>query len=129
MRPSWCFPLAECSQKQMDYGRSFKMRNRSLSWIVVLVTVSIATYRPVLAQGPATVEPMHVNHVHLNSLNPKAAAEYYLKPFPPTASSSTCRAIHYPDCQRRSRSSKCEPRVRSRRGREALDISGARTAR
>src|SRR6266481_996811 len=159
MRPSWCFPLAECSQKQMDYGRRFKMRNRSLSLIVVLVTVSIVTYRPVLAQGPATVEPMHVHHVHLNSLNPKAAAEYYLKPFPAsttkttfngyeavktgnvyllftkvntppqTASSSTCRAIHYPDCQRRSRSSKCEPRVRSRRGREALDISGARTAR
>src|SRR6266566_1765256 len=58
MRPSWCFPLAECSQKQMDYGRSFKMRNRSLSLIVVLVTVSIVTYRPVLAQGPATVEPI-----------------------------------------------------------------------
>jgi len=57
------------------------MRNRSLSLIVVLVTVSIVTYRPVLAQGPATVEPMHVHHVHLNSLNPKAAAEYYLKPF------------------------------------------------
>src|SRR6267154_4813541 len=89
MRPSWCFPLAECSQKQMDYGRSFKMRNRSLSLIVVLVTVSIVTYRPVLAQGPATVEPMHVHHVHLNSLNPKAAAEYYLKPFPASTTKTT----------------------------------------
>jgi len=155
----------------------------------------------VLAQGPATVEPMHVHHVHLNSLNPKAAAEYYLKPFPASttktnfngyeavktgnvyllftkvntpASDGADRASnlvwHFgwntPDsrkiqrgvpcegpenrsdvgrrrrqarrhveryitrnCQRRSRSSKCEPRVRSRRGREALDISGARTAR
>ena len=30
---------------------------------------------------PATVEPIHFHHVHLNSLNPAAAADYYLKPF------------------------------------------------
>src|SRR5260370_40384685 len=84
MRPSWCFTLEECPKKQMDYGRSFKSRNRSLSLIVVLVTVSIAPYRPVLAQGPAAVEPMHVPHVHLNSLNQEPAAGYYLKPCPAT---------------------------------------------
>ena len=65
------------------------MRNRFLSLIVVLVTVSMATYRPVLAQGPATVAPMHVHHVHLNSVNPKAAAEYYLKPFPASTTKTT----------------------------------------
>jgi len=47
---------------------------------------------------------------------------------PPTASSSTCRAIHYPDCDAGA-DPRMRAKVRSRRGREALDISGARTAR
>ena len=47
---------------------------------IILVATSLATYRPVLAQAPAKVAPMHVHHVHLNSVNPKAAAEYYPKP-------------------------------------------------
>jgi hypothetical protein len=66
----------------MDDGRSFKMRNRVMTLMVVLVGVSVTTCRPVLAQASATVAPMHFHHVHLNSVNPKAAADYYLKPFP-----------------------------------------------
>src|SRR5260221_4125941 len=66
-----------------------KMRNRFTSLIVVLVAASVATYRPVLAQGPVTVAPMHVHHVHLNSVNPRAAAEYYLKPFPASTTKTT----------------------------------------
>src|ERR1700691_321584 len=68
--------------KQMGQRRSFKMRSRFLSLFAVLVTICIATYRPVSAQGQAKVAPMHFHHVHLNSVDPKAAAEYYLKPFP-----------------------------------------------
>ena len=52
------------------------MRNRFMSLIVVLAAISVVTYRPVHAQGPATIAPMHLHHVHLNSVNPKAAADY-----------------------------------------------------
>jgi hypothetical protein len=65
------------------------MRNPLMSLIALLVAVFIATTRPVLAQGPATVAPMHFHHVHLNSLNPKAAADYYLKPFPASTTRTT----------------------------------------
>ena len=58
------------------------MRNRFMTLLVVLVGVSVPACRPVLAQEAAKVAPMHFHHVHLNSVNPKAAADYYLKPFP-----------------------------------------------
>jgi hypothetical protein len=35
------------------------------------------------------VEPLHFHHVHLNSTNPKAAAEYYPKPFAESATKTT----------------------------------------
>ena len=57
--------------------------------LLILVAASFATYRPVLAQAPAKVAPMHVHHVHLNSMNPKAAAEYYPKPFAVSATRTT----------------------------------------
>jgi len=38
------------------------------------------TQSPVLAQTP-TIAPMHVHHVHLNSVDPAKAAAYYPKPF------------------------------------------------
>ena len=65
------------------------MRNRFISLIVVLWAVSPVTSRPVFAQGPAAVAPMHFHHVHLNSVNPRAAAEYYPKPFPVSATKTT----------------------------------------
>ena len=38
------------------------------------------------AQAPATaIEPIHFHHVHLNSVNPAAAAAYYPKPFAQSA--------------------------------------------
>jgi len=40
-----------------------------------------AWYIPLQAQAPAAVEKLHFHHVHLNSVNPTAAAEYYPKPF------------------------------------------------
>src|SRR3984893_16883067 len=81
--------MAESFHKQMDDGRSFKMRNRVMTLMVVLVGVSVTTCRPALGQGPTTVAPMHVHHVHLNSVNPKAAADYYLKPFPASTTRTT----------------------------------------
>ena len=58
--------------------------------LIVLVAVSIATFRPTHAQGrPTTIEPVHFHHVHLNSVNPRAAAEYYLKPFPASTTKTT----------------------------------------
>jgi hypothetical protein len=65
------------------------MRNRFIRLAVALAAISIATYRPVFAQAPTTVAPMHFHHVHLNSVDPKAAAEYYLKPFPKSTTKTT----------------------------------------
>jgi len=65
------------------------MRNRLFSTIVFLITFSTTANRPVFAQAPATVAPMHFHHVHLNSVNPKAAAEYYLIPFPMSTTKTT----------------------------------------
>ena len=65
------------------------MRNRLFSLIVALATVSTATYQSVRAQGTTAVAPMHFHHVHLNSVDPKAAAEYYLKPFPTSTTKTT----------------------------------------
>ena len=65
------------------------MRNRFLSLIFFLVALFTLTFQPVRAQGPAAVAPMHFHHVHLNSVNPRAAAEYYPKPFPVSATKTT----------------------------------------
>ena len=43
----------------------------------------------VLAQAPAAIEPLHFHHVHLNSVNPAAAAAYYAKPFAKSATTTT----------------------------------------
>jgi hypothetical protein len=45
------------------------------------------TRLPLTAQ--AAITPMHVHHVHLNSLDPKAAAAYYPKPFAASATTTT----------------------------------------
>ncbi|HEV2522668.1 MAG TPA: VOC family protein [Candidatus Acidoferrales bacterium] len=65
------------------------MRNRFISLLTVLAAISIATVPPVFAQAPTKVAPMHFHHVHLNAVNPKAAAEYYLKPYPMSTSKTT----------------------------------------
>ena len=58
--------------------------------LIILAVVFLTTYRPVQGQeGPARVEVMHFHHVHLNSVNPTAAAEYYPKPFAASATKTT----------------------------------------
>jgi catechol 2,3-dioxygenase-like lactoylglutathione lyase family enzyme len=65
-------------------------RTAIVTALFVLVAVSMVTLRPAHAQGrPATIEPMHFHHVHLNAVNPAAAAEYYPKPFALSATRTT----------------------------------------
>ncbi|PWT84827.1 MAG: hypothetical protein C5B57_04120 [Blastocatellia bacterium] len=56
---------------------------------ILLFALLYAANMPTLAQAPAQLAPMHVHHVHLNSVNPKAAAEYYPKPFAASATKTT----------------------------------------
>lgn len=54
------------------------------------ISAGLAARALVSAQGaPPTVEPVHFHHVHLNSVDPRAAAAYYPKPFAATAVATT----------------------------------------
>src|SRR5262245_19016346 len=59
-----------------------------LAVIAFLGSTSALTERALSAQA-AKPAPMHVHHVHLNSTNPKAAADYYPKPFAMSARRTT----------------------------------------
>jgi Glyoxalase/Bleomycin resistance protein/Dioxygenase superfamily len=59
-------------------------------WLVVLFAGTLCAIAN--AQAPA-VEPLHFHHVHLNSVDPKAAAEYYPKPFARTAVKTTFNGL------------------------------------
>ena len=64
----------------------------TLLGVLMLAAALAVAFRPVLAQAPARPAPMHVHHVHLNSVEPKVAAEYYPKAFAATAVTTTsCR--------------------------------------
>jgi len=56
---------------------------------VAAAAVVAAGGAQVLAQAPAAIEPLHFHHVHLNSVNPAAAAAYYAKPFAKSATTTT----------------------------------------
>jgi hypothetical protein len=58
--------------------------------LVAPAVASIVMRQPAFAQAPAGgVEPLHFHHVHLNSVDPKAAADYYPKPFAKSATRTT----------------------------------------
>jgi len=58
--------------------------------LIALGAVSMSALRPARGQSrAAAVEPVHFHHVHLNSVNPAAAAEYYPKPFALSAAKTT----------------------------------------
>ncbi|MBI4888331.1 MAG: hypothetical protein HY824_14650 [Acidobacteria bacterium] len=67
------------------------MRSRVVVVVALLAAAPLLSppRRLLLAQAPPAVAPMHVHHVHLNSVNPKAAAAYYPRPFPASASTTT----------------------------------------
>jgi len=60
--------------------------------VAILLAAVFLADRPLLGQAAsqaAAIAPMHFHHVHLNSTDPKAAADYYLKPYPATTSRTT----------------------------------------
>jgi hypothetical protein len=59
----------------------------------LVAAVSTPTHAPLLAQATNGILPMHVHHVHLNSISPKTAAEYYPKAFPASASTTTFNGL------------------------------------
>jgi len=61
------------------------LRAASISALVVGVGVMLSSRLPVQAQSAAGGEQIHFHHVHLNSVDPAAAAAYYPKPFAKTA--------------------------------------------
>ena len=56
--------------------------------LVAGVGLMLSGAAPMQAQAP-TVEPLHFHHVHLNSVDPAAAAAYYPKPFAKSATKTT----------------------------------------
>jgi catechol 2,3-dioxygenase-like lactoylglutathione lyase family enzyme len=73
---------------QMKYRNSIRGDNlRHLRIILICVICGLAS---VGGQTPSpAVEPMHFHHVHLNSVNPAAAADYYPKAFSESATKTT----------------------------------------
>lgn len=70
------------------------MRSRmALAIVLVAWAGSPRPDGPLAAQSASPLLPMHLHHVHLNSVNPRAAAEYYPKPFPMSASVTTFNGL------------------------------------
>jgi catechol 2,3-dioxygenase-like lactoylglutathione lyase family enzyme len=66
------------------------VRAAAASAAAAAVGLVLSGRSPVQAQAPAaTVEPLHFHHVHLNSVDPAAAAAYYPKPFAQSATKTT----------------------------------------
>jgi hypothetical protein len=76
------------------------MKNITSALVMVVAVVSMMIVRPVRGQErPAvqtTVEPLRFHHVHLNSVDPVKAAEYYPKPFALSATRTTFNGRHRP---------------------------------
>src|SRR5258708_1274197 len=67
-----------------------------IALVFSLVAPAIASMvkQPAFAQAPAaTIEPLHFHHVHLNSVDPKTAADYYPKPFAKSATRTTFNGL------------------------------------
>lgn len=64
------------------------VRAASAAAAAAALAVVVAGGAPVHAQAGA-VEPLHFHHVHLNAVDPAAAAAYYPKPFAKTAVKTT----------------------------------------
>src|SRR6476659_7883534 len=56
---------------------------------LALVIAAAAVAVPRAQETAAKVEPLHFHHIHLNSVDPKAAAAYYPKPFAQSATKTT----------------------------------------
>jgi len=67
------------------------MPTQLLTRIALVAALSALAARA--QEPPAKVEPLHFHHVHLNSTNPAAAAEYYAKPFAQSATKTTFNGL------------------------------------
>src|SRR5438270_1106156 len=56
---------------------------------LLAVAAFVLALSAAVAVQPSAVEPLRFHHVHLNSVNPAAAADYYLKPFAQSATRTT----------------------------------------
>ena len=68
------------------------MTKTCLATMAAVGAAVLAGYLTAGAQAPApasAVEPLHFHHVHLNSIDPKAAAAYYPRPFALSATATT----------------------------------------
>jgi hypothetical protein len=68
--------------------------NRAIQTALIIGSIIpaafLVTHPPAFAQErTATVDPMHFHHIHLNAVNPVAAAAYYPRPFSATAVKTT----------------------------------------
>ena len=68
------------------------IRGAVVALVAALTAVAFTGNPRVSAQG-STVEALHFHHVHLNSMNPAAAAAYYPKPFAQTAVKTTFNGL------------------------------------
>ena len=59
----------------------------------IAIVVALTALAAHAQEPPAKVEPLHFHHVHLNSTNPAAAAEYYTKPFAQSATKTTFNGL------------------------------------
>jgi catechol 2,3-dioxygenase-like lactoylglutathione lyase family enzyme len=65
-----------------------------MKFIARLAIAGVLAFGVIHAQEPAAKgEPLHFHHVHLNSVNPSAAAEYYTKPFAQSATKTMFNGI------------------------------------
>src|SRR5437762_11269938 len=56
---------------------------------LLAVAAFVLVLSAAVAVQPSAVEPLRFHHVHLNSVNPAAAADYYPKPFAQSATRAT----------------------------------------
>lgn len=66
----------------MDAGRR---RSRWLTRAGILAAASAAAFGPTAAQAPAALPAPAFHHLHLNSVNPDAAIDFYARQFPSTS--------------------------------------------
>src|SRR5438045_3327627 len=63
--------------------KNLKLKISMIGFVVLAALVMFN--RPVeTQQAPASIAPPHFHHIHLNSVNPAAAIDYYLKAIPGT---------------------------------------------
>ena len=78
-------------------------RNVPIVVLALLAAAILMSSRPVFTQQPAApVPPSHFHHIQLNSMNPSAAIDYYIKAFP-TSTKVSLGGLRWPEDGQRLR--------------------------